>query len=33
MNGFEMNGRPLRINEARERAARPPRAGGGGERW
>jgi RNA recognition motif-containing protein len=36
LNGFEMNGRPLRINEARERAARPPRAGGGGgggERW
>ena len=35
MNGFEMNGRPLRVNEARERPPRPPRAGppGGGERW
>ncbi len=33
MNGFEMNGRPLRVNEARERAPRPPRGGGGGERW
>jgi RNA recognition motif-containing protein len=32
MNGFEMNGRPLRVNEARERAPRPPR-GGGGDRW
>jgi RNA recognition motif-containing protein len=31
MNGYEMNGRPLRVNEARERAPRPPR--GGGERW
>lgn len=32
LNGFDMNGRPLRVNEARER---PPRAGppGGGERW
>jgi RNA recognition motif-containing protein len=25
LNGFQMNGRPLRVNEARERA---PRAGG-----
>jgi RNA recognition motif-containing protein len=25
MNGFEMGGRPLRVNEAREREARPPR--------
>jgi RNA recognition motif-containing protein len=33
MNGFEMNGRPLRVNEARERAPRPPRSGGGAERW
>jgi len=32
MNGCEMNGRPLRVNEARERAPRPPR-GGGGDRW
>jgi RNA recognition motif-containing protein len=33
MNGYEMNGRALRVNEARERAPRPPRGGGGGERW
>lgn len=25
LNGFEMGGRPLRVNEAREREARPPR--------
>ena len=25
MNGFDMGGRPLRVNEAREREARPPR--------
>ena len=25
MNGFQMGGRPLRVNEAREREARPPR--------
>ena len=31
VNGFEMSGRPLRVNEARERAPRPPR--GGGDRW
>lgn len=31
MNGFEMNGRPLRVNEARERSPRPPRSGG--DRW
>ncbi len=30
MNGFQMNGRPLRVNEAQERAPRPPRQGGGG---
>jgi RNA recognition motif-containing protein len=29
-NGFDMGGRPLRVNEAREREARPPRQGG---RW
>jgi len=33
LNGFSMNGRPLRVNEARERAPRPPRSGGGGDRW
>jgi RNA recognition motif-containing protein len=35
LNGFAMNGRPLRVNEARERAPRAPRSGpsGGGERW
>lgn len=32
VNGREMNGRALRINEARERAPRPPRSGGG-DRW
>ncbi len=32
LNGHDMNGRPLRINEARERAPRPPRSGGG-DRW
>lgn len=31
LNGQEMNGRSLRINEARERAPRPPRSGG--DRW
>ena len=31
-NGFEMNGRVLRVSEARERAARPP-GRGSGERW
>lgn len=30
LNGYEMNGRALRINEAQERAPRPPRPGGGG---
>jgi RNA recognition motif-containing protein len=30
MNGFEVGGRPLRVNEAREREARPPRQG---DRW
>jgi RNA recognition motif-containing protein len=36
LNGFEMNGRGLRVNEARERPPRAPRggtAGGGGDRW
>jgi RNA recognition motif-containing protein len=35
LNGFAMNGRQLRVNEARERAPRPPRGGpgGGGDRW
>ena len=28
MNGFDMGGRPLRVNEAREREARPPRENG-----
>ena len=34
LNGSDMNGRPLRVNEARERPDRPPRGGpgGGGER-
>ena len=30
LNGYEMNGRALRINEAQERAPRGPRPGGGG---
>lgn len=29
-NGFQMGGRPLRVNEAQERPARAPRPGGGG---
>jgi RNA recognition motif-containing protein len=35
LNGFEMSGRPLRVNEARERAPRPSRGApsGGGGRW
>jgi RNA recognition motif-containing protein len=34
LNGFQMNGRPLRVNEARERAPRGPGGGaGGGARW
>jgi RNA recognition motif-containing protein len=33
LNGFAMGGRPLRVNEARERAPRSGPAGGGGERW
>jgi RNA recognition motif-containing protein len=35
LSGFEMNGRALRINEARERPPRGPRSGppGGGARW
>ncbi len=30
MNGFNMGGRPLRVNEAQERPARGPRPSGGG---
>jgi RNA recognition motif-containing protein len=30
LNGYEMNGRSLRINEAQERAPRAPRPNGGG---
>jgi RNA recognition motif-containing protein len=30
LNGYEMNGRALRINEAQERAPRGPRPGSGG---
>ena len=36
LNGFEMNGRTLRVNEARERPPRSPRGGapgGGGDHW
>ena len=35
LNGSPMNGRPLRVNEARERPPRGPRSGppGGGERF
>jgi RNA recognition motif-containing protein len=29
-NGFQMGGRPLRVNEAQERPARAPRPPGGG---
>jgi RNA recognition motif-containing protein len=32
-NGLEMGGRPLRVNEAREREARPPRSNDSGSRW
>ncbi|MCS6947981.1 MAG: RNA-binding protein [Steroidobacteraceae bacterium] len=28
LNGYQMNGRPLRVNEAQERAPRGPRPGG-----
>lgn len=30
LNGFDFQGRPLTVNEARERTDRPPRSGGGG---
>ena len=37
LNGFDMNGRPLRVNEARERAAPARRAAArwrrSGDRW
>jgi RNA recognition motif-containing protein len=29
LNGFQFQGRPLTVNEARPREARPPRGGGG----
>jgi RNA recognition motif-containing protein len=29
LNGYDMNGRALRVNEAQERAPRAPRSGGG----
>jgi RNA recognition motif-containing protein len=32
-NGFQMGGRPLRVNEAREREPRPRQTGGGAGRW
>jgi RNA recognition motif-containing protein len=34
LNGHELSGRALRVNEAREPAPRPPRGGpGGGGQW
>jgi RNA recognition motif-containing protein len=33
LNGQDLGGRPLRVNEARERAPRPPRSGPPGGRW
>lgn len=33
LNGQDMDGRPLRVNEARERTERGGRGGGGGGRW
>ena len=30
LNGMDFDGRPLTVNEARERTDRPPRTGGGG---
>ena len=33
LNGYQMNGRPLRVNEAQERAPRGPRQGGGGDNF
>ena len=32
LNGYDYQGRPLTVNEARERTDRPPRTGGGGGR-
>ncbi len=32
LNGFSMNGRPLRVNEAQDNKPRGPRPGGGGYR-
>lgn len=33
LNGQDMGGRPLRVNEARERTSRGGGGGGGGGRW
>jgi len=33
LNGQDMDGRPLRVNEARERTERGGGGGGGGGRW
>jgi len=33
LNGFDMDGRPLRVNEAQERAPRQGGGGGGRSRW
>ena len=33
LNGQDMGGRPLRINEAQERGEKPRRSGGGPRRW
>lgn len=33
LNGRDMGGRPLRVNEAQERQRRPGGGGGGGGRW
>ncbi|MBM3978168.1 MAG: RNA-binding protein, partial [Planctomycetes bacterium] len=33
LDGRDLDGRPLRINEAQERAPGGPRAGGGGRPW
>jgi RNA recognition motif-containing protein len=33
LNGKDMGGRPLRVNEAQERSGGGPRGGGGPKRW
>ncbi len=33
LNGKDMDGRPLRVNEARDRNDRSSGGGGGGDRW